>query len=109
MDTRIIIDKEQKNRFCEAADKFDTYCRKNKITLKNILVIFSNNVNFIKEVAENIPKGTVVINVTENLSEQHIIGSLKYVADICFLRNDVNTIVSRIIKVSNQNKIKVRI
>lgn len=109
MDTRIIIDKENKVRFYEAADKFNLYCKEKKLQLKNVLVIFSNNSNFIKNTVRDLPKNTIIINVTENLSEQHIIASLKYVTDICYLKNDINMIVSRIIKVSNTSKMRTRI
>lgn len=110
MDIKIVIDKESELRMQEAADKLEKYCKKNNIKIhnKDIVVVFSNNHNFIKELAMKLPKNTVIINVTENLSEQHVINVLRCASDICYLKTDVNIIATRIICAYNRNREKIR-
>lgn len=106
MDIKIIVDKQCELRMNDAADKLKQYCKRNNICSrdKDILVVFSNDYNFVKDTVVKLPKNVIVVNVTENLSEQHIINALKYVSDICYLKTDVNTIATRIICAYNKNK-----
>ena len=110
MDIKIIVDKQSELRMNDAADKLKECCRNNAIKThnKDILVIFSNNYNFVKEAVTKFPKNITAINVTENLSEQHVINVLKYVTDICYLKTDVNTIATRIINAYNKSKVGAR-
>lgn len=109
MDINIIVDKQSVLRMNDAAERLEEYCRENNIKSynKDILVVFSNDYNFVKDVVIKLPKNTTVINVTENLSEQHVINVLKYVSDICYLKTDVNTIATRIINTYNKGRVCV--
>ena len=110
MDINIIVDKQSELRMRDAADKLELYCKRNNIKSynKSIIVIFSNNHNFVRETVNEACKSSIIVNVTENLSEQHVINTLKYVSDICYLKSDVNIIASRIICAYNKNRVKVR-
>lgn len=110
MDINIIVDKQSELRMREAADRLETYCRQNNIKAynKDIIVVFSNDHNFVQEVVSKLPKNSIVVNVTENLSEQHVINVLKCVSDICYLKTDVNIIAARIICAYNKNRVKVK-
>ena len=110
MDINIVIDKESELRMQNAANKLEEYCKNNNIKTykKDIVVIFSNNHNFVRDTAMKVPKNNIIINVTENLSEQHVINVLKCVADICYLKTDVNIIAARIICAYNRNRAKTR-
>ena len=110
MEINIIVDKQSELRMREAADKLETYCKRNNIKAynKDITVVFSNDHNFVKELAMKLQKKSIVVNVTENLSEQHVINVLKYVSDICYLKTDVNVIAARIICAYNKNRVKAR-
>lgn len=110
MDIKIVIDKQSEFRMNEAAEKLERYCKTCGIKTynKEILVVFSNDHKFVKEVAKNVPKNVLVINITENLSEQHIINVIKYVSDICLLKSDVNLIATRIINAYNKANIRIR-
>jgi len=110
VDINIIVDKQSELRMQDAADKLKEYCKKNNIKAynKDITVVFSNDHNFVKELVMKLQKNNIVVNVTENLSEQHVINVLKYVADICYLKTDVNVIAARIICAYNNNRVKVR-
>ena len=110
MDIKIIVDKESELRMNQAAERLEEHLKKNKIKSlnKDIIVVFSNSHEFIEEIVVRLPINTVVINITENLSEQHIINTLKCVSDICYLKTDVNTIASRIINAYNRNKVRLR-
>lgn len=107
MGVKIIIDKQSRLRMNDAADKLEELCKSNNIKSynKDVVVIFSNDHNFVKDTAIKFPKNTVVINVTENLSEQHVINVLKFVTDICYLKTDVNTIATRIISAYNKSRV----
>ncbi len=109
MNIKIIVDKQSELRMSDAASKLKERCRSNNIKAynKEILVVFSNDYNFIKDTVSKLPKDTIVINVTENLSEQHVINALKYAADICYLKTDVNTITTRIINAYNKSRINL--
>jgi len=104
MDIKIIVDKQCKLRMLDAAENLKTYFKQHNIKsyCKDVIVIFSNNHNFVKEETQEIKKGSTIINITENLSEQHIINVLKYVSDVCYLKTDVNVIASRIIAAHNR-------
>lgn len=108
MDIKIIVDKQSELRMSDAAEKLRQCCKTNNIKSynKDMLVVFSNDHNFVKDVVLKSPKNTVVINVTENLSEQHIINVLKHVADICLLKTDVNSIATRIINAYNKSSVR---
>ena len=110
MDIKIIVDKQSELRMSDAAEKLKEYCSINNVKAynRNILVIFSNDYSVVKEASLKVQKNTVVINVTENLSEQHVINVLKYVTDICYLKSDVNVIATRIIKAYNKDKMRLR-
>lgn len=110
MDIKIIVDRESELRMNQAAERLEDHLKKNKIKSlnKDIIVIFSNSHEFIEELVIKLPPNTIAINITENLSEQHIINTLKYVSDICYLKTDVTTIASRIITAYNRNKVKLR-
>lgn len=110
MDIKVIVDKESEFRMRQAADALEEYCQKNRIKAygTDMIVIFSNNHNFVKEVVEKYPKMTSAINVTENLSEQHVINVLRYVADVCYLKSDANIIAARIINACNRNRQRKR-
>lgn len=109
MDIKIIVDKQSELRMNEAAEKLEQYCKNNNIKSQNkeTVVVFSNDYNFVKDIAMKFAKNTIVINVTENLSEQHIINVIKCVSEICYLKTDVNTIATRIINTYNKNKVNV--
>lgn len=106
MDTNIIVDKQCGYNFIVAAENLINYCRKNKIFLNktDLLIIFSNNWEFIRSEKMKVPKKCIAINITENLSEQHVINTLRYVTDICYLKSDVSDIAVRIIKSYTRNK-----
>ena len=110
MDINIIVDKQSELRMRDAAEKLKECCRKSNIKSynKEIIVVFSNDHNFVKSIILKLPKNDIVINVTENLSEQHVINVLKYVSDICYLKTDVNAITTRIINTYNKAKLKQR-
>ena len=110
MDIKIIVDKQSEFRMSDAANRLREYCNVNNIKAynKNILVVFSNDHNVVKDIVLKTPNKSVVINVTENLSEQHVINVLKYVADICYLKSDVNIIATRIINAYNKDKTRMR-
>ena len=110
MNIQIIIDKQSELRMNEAADKLREHLRNNKIKAydKDIIVIFSNDCNFVKDTRAKLPKTSIVVNVTENLSEQHVINVVSCVADICYLKTDVNMIATRIINAYNKTKLKSR-
>lgn len=110
MDINIIVDKQSELRMNDAAERLKECCKKSNIKSynKGISVIFSNDHNFIKSTVVKLPKNSIVINVTENLSEQHIINVLKYVSDICYLKTDVNAIATRIINAYNKGRLKQR-
>ena len=110
VDIKIIVDKQSELRMKDAADRLRNCCKNNAIKVynKDITVVFSNDHNFVKDTVARLPKNVVVVNVTENLSEQHIINALKYVSDICYLKTDVNIIATRIINAYNRNMNKVR-
>lgn len=110
MEINIIVDKQSELRMSDAADKLRQCFRKSNIKSynKEIVVIFSNDHNFVKNTVVKCPKNNVVINVTENLSEQHVINVLKYVSDICYLKTDVNSITTRIINAYNKGKLRQR-
>ena len=110
MDIKIIVDKQSELRMNDAADRLKKCCQNNGIKAynKDIAVVFSNDHNFVKDTVVRFPKNMVVVNVTENLSEQHIINTLKHVADICYLKTDVNVIATRIINAYNRNRMRVR-
>ena len=109
MDIKIIVDKQSELRMNDAAEKLEEYCKSNSIKLcsKDALVVFSNDHNFVKDTVIKSPKNILVINVTENLSEQHIINVLKYATDICYLKTDVNIIAARIINTYNKRKVNI--
>lgn len=109
MDIKIIIDKQSELRMKDAAEKLSKYFSINNVKAynKEVLIVFSNNHNFVRDVVVKLPKNTIVINVTENLSEQHVINVLKYVADICYLKTDVNVIATRIIRAYTRNKERI--
>lgn len=108
MDIKIIVDKQSELRMSDAAEKLSQCCKDNNVKSynKDMLVIFSNDHNFVKDTVLKSPRNTVVINVTENLSEQHVINVLKHVADICYLKTDVNSIATRIINAYNKNRVR---
>lgn len=110
MDIKIIVDKQSELRMNDAAEKLKEFCRNNNINAynKDIIVVFSNDHIFVKEIVIKSPKNTVIVNVTENLSEQHVINVLKFVSDICYLKTDVNIIAARIISAYNKNRVKLR-
>lgn len=110
MDIKIIVDKQSELRMNDAADRLRQWCACNGIKTYNrdITVVFSNDHNFVKDTVVRLPKNVVVVNVTENLSEQHIINTLKHVSDICYLKTDVNVIATRIINAYNRNISKVK-
>ena len=110
MDIKIIVDKQSELRMNDAAEKLRECCKKSNIKSynKEMLVIFSNDHNYIKSTVVKLPKNSIVINVTENLSEQHVINTLKYVSDICYLKTDVNVIATRIINAYNKGRLKQR-
>ena len=110
MDINIIVDKQSELRMREAADKLEAYCKKNNIKAynKNIVVIFSNDHNFVRDMSVKLYKNSIIVNVTENLSEQHVINVLKCVSDICYLKTDVNVIAGRIICAYNKHRVNVR-
>ena len=110
MDINVIVDKQSELRMREAADKLEKYCKCNNIKAynKNIVVIFSNDHNFVRDTAIKLYKNSIIVNVTENLSEQHVINVLKYVSDICYLKTDVNVIASRIICAYNKHRVNTR-
>lgn len=106
MDIRIIVDKKSELSMNAAAEKLKKHCKSNSIKTynKDITVVFSNDHNFVKDTVIKLPKNVVVVNVTENLSEQHIINTLKHVSDICYLKTDVNVITTRIINAYNRSR-----
>ena len=110
MDVKIIVDKQSELRMNDAADRLRKCCKSNEIKTynKDITVVFSNDHNFVKDTVVRLPKNVVVVNVTENLSEQHIINTLKHVSDICYLKTDVNVIMARIINAYNRNMNRVK-
>jgi len=110
VDIKIIVDKQSELRMNDAADRLRQCCKNNGIKTynKDITVVFSNDCNFVKDTVVKLPKNVVVVNVTENLSEQHIINTLKYVSDICYLKTDVDVIATRIINAYNRNMSRVR-
>ena len=110
MNIKIIVDKQSELRMNDAAYKLEEYCKNNNIKShnKDTVVVFSNDHNFVKDIAIKLPKNTIVINVTENLSEQHVINVLKHVSEICYLKTDVNTIATRIINTYNKCIINTR-
>lgn len=110
MDIKMIVDKQSELKMQEAAEKLEQYCKTNNIKTynKDVLIVFSNDYNFVKETTLKLPKNSIVINVTENLSEHHVINVLKYVSDICYLKTDVNEIARRIISAYNKGKLKMR-
>jgi len=105
VDIKFITDPKGGYKFEEACDKLTDYCRENRIKTNNsnLIVVFSNDWEFIKEISEKYLKPRIIINVTENLSEHHVCHTLKYVSDICYLKTDVNIIATRIIKSYNRN------
>lgn len=109
MDIKIIVDKQSELRMDDAAYKLKECCKNNNIKTynKDITVVFSNDHNFVKDTVLRLPKNTIVVNVTENLSEQHVINVLKYVSDICYLKTDVNLIATRIINAYNKNRVRL--
>lgn len=110
MDIEIIVDKQSEFRMNDAAEKLKRCFKNNNIKTKSkdIVVIFSNDHKFVKNVVVKLPKNTMIINVTENLSEQHVINVIKYVSDICYLKTDVNIITTRIINAYNKSKTLLR-
>lgn len=110
MDIKIIVDKQSELRMNDAADNLRQCCENNGIKTynKDITVVFSNDHNFVKDTVVRLPKNVVVVNVTENLSEQHIINTLKHVSDICYLKTDVNVIATRIINAYNRDRNRVK-
>ena len=105
----MIVDEKCKNRFNTAKEKLIDYCKKENVRIykENIIIVFSNDSEFVKNIALSISKKCAIINVTENLSEQHIINTLKYVIDICYLKTDVNLIATRIIKAYNRSNLRL--
>lgn len=103
MEIQTIIDNKCGYKFNEVAEKLTEYWKKNgiKANKKSIVVIFSNDWNFVKNISLKQAKA-FIINVTENLSEQHVINTLKFVSDICYLKTDVNLITTRIVKAYNR-------
>lgn len=110
MDIKIVVDKQSELRMNDAAEKLKDYCDINNIKSynKGIMVVFSNDHNFVRNITMKLPKNTVIINVTENLSEQHVINVLKCVTDICYLKTDVNVIAARIIRAYSKNRVNKR-
>ena len=94
------LDEQCGYNFNEAIEKYKIYCNNKKSNKSNVglIIVFSNNFEFIKGIRKMFPKPNVVINITENLSEYHVSNSLKYVSDICYLKSDVKTVVDRIMK-----------
>lgn len=109
MEIKTIIDSKCGYKFNQVAENLLNYWKENKIKAnkKNIIVVFSNDWNFVKESALKCPKA-FLINITENLSEQHVINTLKFVSDICYLKTDVNLITTRIIKAYNRCNLEQR-
>lgn len=109
MNIRIILDQQSKLRMTEPAENLERYCKTNNIKSynKDVVVVFSNDHNFVKSTAVELPKNSIVINVTENLSEQHVINVLKYASEICYLKSDVSIIATRIINTYNKNKVPI--
>lgn len=100
MDKVIIVDKNSGYKYEQAKEKLEKYCKNKNINIqrKNILIVYSNSHEFVKEISIKTPNTYMIVNVTENLSEQHICKTLKYVCDICYLYSDESLIVKRIMK-----------
>ena len=98
MDIKVYIDSQCGDNFKRQMDEYKKLFNKNNDRPNKLVVVFSNNFDFVKGVCKMYPKPNIVINVTENLSEYHMANTLKYVSDICYFKSDVKTVVSRIMK-----------
>lgn len=119
MNIYIAIDKHEFNKFKpvagEIADKIEreNIARPKSIKEYNkgrgdICMLFSNRIKYIEDFAKNTP--CEIINVTDNLTSEHIVAALKYVKDIYYLKADVNTIIARLTaRIRNiDNNVKVK-
>ena len=100
MDIKVYIDNQCGYNFKADTEKYNEIYEKGKrINGKNkLIIVFSNNLDFVKGICKMYPKPSVVINITENLSEYHVSNVLKYVSDICYFNTNVEIIVNKILK-----------
>ena len=80
MNIKVFIDEQCGYNFWNKIDKYEKEIKeshkdKNK---QKLIIVFSNNFQYVKEICRIYPKPNVVINITENLSEYHVSNSLKY-------------------------------
>ena len=97
MDIKVFLDKQCGANFKSKIEEYKKYLGKNKYKT-NLIIVFSNNFEFVKDICKKYPKPNVVVNITENLSEYHMSNTLKYVSDICYFKTDVKKVVKRILK-----------
>ena len=98
MDVKVYIDSQCGYNFKEQINEYKKHWEsiEEPLNKSKLVIVFSNNFEFIKGICKMYPKPNVVINITENLSEYHMANTLKYVSDICYFKSDVKTVVSRI-------------
>lgn len=111
MEINVVVDKSCGYKATEAAEKLKEHCKRNKINIRydDLLIVISNDWEFVKKICKKYEKAKMKINITENFSEQHIINSLKYVHDICYLKSDVNLITTRIMKAYKMRYLRKRV
>lgn len=68
----------------------------------NLYLVISNDIRFVKDLKGVVDKCKIVIHITNNLSANHIIDSLKYVSDICYANLGMDSLVSRIVTSYNR-------
>ena len=90
----MFVDEQCGYNFNEQPDIYKKRCKMYKTNSKQKLVIvFSNNFEFIKGICKMYPKPNIVINITENLSEYHMANTLKYVSDVGYFKSGINTLL----------------
>lgn len=81
----------------------------NKITSRckyNLFLIFSNDINEIKEFLNMNKNKEKVIIFTSNLKTEHILNCIEITSDICYMNNNLSVILNKINKSLNKTTLE---
>ena len=68
-----------------------------------LYVVYSNKLEFVKEIINKIRKKVNILIVTSNLSNDNIVGCIKISPDIIYMKNPFTIILSKILEIKERS------
>lgn len=98
--------KDLKEELCsnKMDSKINVFIKYSKNQKYDILVIFSDDINFIQGNLKLIENEENIVVITDNLSSSYIIECIKITPNLCYAGNDINVIAKKVLSVCIRNE-----